>query len=59
MLVMIFALYKEIRQVSEIYPETGIQKMENEKVSDIEMKNVLSENNNNNNNFVSEINEIK
>lgn len=58
MLVMIFALYREIRQVSEIYPETEFQKVKNEKVSDIEMKNVFNENNKNNN-FVSEINEIK
>jgi hypothetical protein len=58
MLVMIFALYREIRQISEIYPETEIQKTENENVSDIEMKNVFSENNKNNN-FVSEINETK
>ena len=55
---MIFALYREIRQISEIYPETEIQKTENENVSDIEMKNVFSENNKNNN-FVSEINETK
>ena len=54
MFVMIFGLYREIKQKSEIYPDTEIKQVENEKASDIEMKNVFT-----NESFTKEIDETK